>query len=268
MHVRPTLHIAHRGGAALAPENTLCAFRQAVGTWHTDMIELDVRPTADGVLVVFHDDDLDRCTDAQGPVSGRTWADLARVDAGHRFTPDDGANYPYRGQGVRIARLEEVLAEFPTLPLNVELKSGPLSAAAVAPLVALLRRHEALERVCLGSEDDALGAALHEAAPEGCHFFPAQALTALVMSLKTGRPVVVDPRFRVLDMPFIWQGIRLIDAPLLDACAAHGLWVNAWTVDSPDEMRYLLGFGLRMGGIMTDRPDLLRREIDARAETP
>lgn len=260
----PTLHIAHRGGAALAPENTLAAFDRAVTRFRTDMIELDVHPTADGEIVVFHDDTLERCTDGAGPVQAHAWADLARLDAGFRFTPDGGASFPFRrggtGAGVGIPRLAEVLSRFPDLRINLELKAGPRAAGAVEPLVALLKAHDALDRVCLGSEDDTLGAALHAAAPEACHFFPAQALTALVMSLKTGAEPVVDPRYRVLDMPFVWQGMRLVDPDLLAACAARGLWVNAWTVDSPDEMRYLLHIGV--GGIMTDRPDVLRQVMD------
>jgi glycerophosphoryl diester phosphodiesterase len=261
----PTLHIAHRGGAALAPENTLAAFAPAVARYGTDMIELDVHPTADGEIVVFHDDTLERCTNGAGPVQGHTWADLQRLDAGFRFTPDAGASHPFRGAGVAIPRLSEVLTRFPDLRINLELKAGPRSAAAVSTLLELLRAHDALDRVCLGSEDDTLGAALHAAAPDACHFFPAQALTALVMSLKTGAAPVVDPRYRVLDMPFVWQGMRLIDPELLAACAERGLWVNAWTVDSPDEMRYLLHIGV--GGIMTDRPDVLRQVMDSQPKT-
>lgn len=261
----PTLHIAHRGGAALAPENTLAAFAPAVARFRTDMIELDVHPTADGEIVVFHDDTLERCTNGAGPVQGHTWAELQRLDAGFRFTLDAGASHPFRGSDVGIPRLSEVLTRFPDLRINLELKAGPRSAAAMSTLVAQLRAHDALDRVCLGSEDDTLGAALHAAAPEACHFFPAQALTALVMSLKTGAAPVVDPRYRVLDMPFVWQGMRLIDPELLAACAERGLWVNAWTVDSPDEMRYLLHIGV--GGIMTDRPDVLRQVMDSQPKT-
>lgn len=258
--LRPTLHIAHRGGAGLAPENTMAAFEQAVARWHTDMLELDVRPTADGHLVVFHDATLERCTDGQGPVEARTLDDLRRLDAGFRFSPDGGHTFPYRGQGVRIPTFDEVLDRFANLRLNVELKAGPLSRDAVPLLARLARPH--LDRLCLGSEDDDLAARLHAALPEATHFFPAGALTALVMALKSGAEPPPEPRFTVLDMPFTWQGMRLVDPPLLAACTARGLWVNAWTVDAPEEMRYLVGVGV--GGIMTDRPDLLRQVLDTR----
>ncbi|MEZ4432251.1 MAG: glycerophosphodiester phosphodiesterase family protein, partial [bacterium] len=73
------LHIAHRGGAALYPENTMLAFEAAVHRHHTDALELDVHLSRDGVVVVFHDDTLDRCTDATGPVAARTAAELEAV---------------------------------------------------------------------------------------------------------------------------------------------------------------------------------------------
>jgi len=258
--LHPTLHIAHRGGAGLAPENTMAAFRQAVERWRTDMLELDVRPTRDGHLVVFHDATLDRCTDAAGPVEERTLDALRRLDAGFRFTSDGGRTFPYRGRGVTVPTFTEVLTAFPDLRLNVELKAGPLSAAAIPILAREAQPHK--DRLCLGSEDDALAAALHEALPEATHFFPAGALTALVMALKSGGVPPAEPRFEVLDMPFVWQGIRLIDAPFLTACAERGLWVNAWTVDAPEEMRYLVEVGV--GGIMTDRPDLLRDVLSSK----
>lgn len=84
------LRIAHRGGAALAPENTLAAFRSAVDRWNVDMIELDVRASADGRCVVIHDPTVDRTTDGVGPVSAMSHAELAELDAGYRFTPEIG----------------------------------------------------------------------------------------------------------------------------------------------------------------------------------
>lgn len=252
--LRPTLHIAHRGGAALAPENTLAAFRQAVERWRTDQLELDVHVTRDGEVVVIHDETLDRCTDGSGPVADRTAAELAELDAGYRWTAD-GAGFPFRGKGIRIPTLREVLRAFPGLRLNVELKGG-----AEAPFVELLREERALDRVCIGSEHDAIGERLADALPEGCHFLPRGKLAELVMALKLGGEPTLDERFLVLDMPLFHEGIRLVDRPFLERTASIGRWVNVWTVDEPEEMRRLVEDGV--GGIMTDRPDLLRTILD------
>src|SRR4051812_44307137 len=121
--LRPTLHISHRGGALVAPENTLAAFREAVVRHRTDMLELDVHATRDGAIVVHHDDDLGRCTDATGAIASMSLDEVLRADAGYHFTQDDGKTFPYRGSGLRIPLLSEVLAAFLGVRFNLEVKA-------------------------------------------------------------------------------------------------------------------------------------------------
>lgn len=252
--LRPTLHIAHRGGALLAPENTLPAFREAVERWRTDMLELDVHASRDGELVVSHDPTLQRCTDGHGRISEHTLAELQRLDAGFQFTPDGGSTFPFRGQGIRLPTFREVLRAFPGVRLNVEVKTE--ATGIEAAVASLIRAEGAVNRVCLGSELDPLGERLVAAAPEVCAFYPRDALTALVLALKSGDAPPDDPRFQVLDMPLDYGEVRLVDGPFLEGTRRMGRWVNVWTVDDPATMRELVGLGV--GGIMTDRPDLLR----------
>lgn len=257
--LRPTLHIAHRGGAALAPENTLAAFRQAVERYRTDMLELDVHLTRDGELVVAHDATLERCTDGTGPLAALTLAELQRLDAGFQFTTDEGRTFPFRGQGLRIPTLRELLRAFPGLRLNVELK--PDVPGIEDAFAQVLQEEGALERVCMGSELDAVAERLAARLPSACHFFPRDALATFVITLRSGGTPPDEPRYTVLDMPLYFGDIRLVDADFLRQCEARGKWVNVWTVDDPGEMRQLLAEGV--GGIMTDRPDLLRQIMDA-----
>jgi len=255
--LRPTLHIAHRGGALLAPENTLPAFRAAVQRWRTDVLELDVHASRDGELVVSHDPTVQRCTDGHGRIADHTLTELQRLDAGFRFSSDGGQTCPFRGQGVRMPSFREVLRAFPGTRMNVEVKTdAPGIESAVA---ALLRAESAMNRVCLGSELDPLAVRLSEAAPEVCAFYPREALTELVLAIKSGAEPADDPRFQVLDMPLDYGEVRLVDGPFLEATARLGRWVNVWTVDDVDTMRTLVGLGV--GGIMTDRPDLLREVL-------
>ena len=104
------LLVAHRGGSRLAPENTLEAFRDAVERWRADMLEMDVRLTRDGEVVVIHDETVDRTTDGTGPVRSYTLEELQRLDAAHRFV-DPRGEASFRGKGVRIPRFEDVLLE-------------------------------------------------------------------------------------------------------------------------------------------------------------
>jgi hypothetical protein len=107
------LLIGHRGAAGLVPENTMASFRDAVDRWAVDMIELDVRASADGHCVVIHDATVDRTTDGTGSVADLTLAELRELDAGYRFQDENRASIPFRGQGLGIPTIEEVLEELP-----------------------------------------------------------------------------------------------------------------------------------------------------------
>lgn len=106
------VNFAHRGASGLAPENTLEAFRIGVEAGARGL-ELDAHMTLDGEVVVLHDPTVDRTTDGSGAVAEMPLADLRRLDAGYRFSPDGGSSYPYRGRGLRIPTLAEVYDEFP-----------------------------------------------------------------------------------------------------------------------------------------------------------
>ena len=254
----PTLHIAHRGGSLLAPENTLAAFRRAVERYRTQVLETDVHLTRDGELVVAHDATLERCTDGVGAVADHTLAELQGLDAGYYFTPDAGRTYPFRGQGARMPSLRELLRAFPGLRFNIEVKPDVPGIEDV--FAQVLREERALERVCVGSELDEVGERLVRALPEACHFYPREALTSFVLTVRSGELPPEDPRYTVLDMPLYFGQVRLVDEALLHAVETRGRWLNVWTVDDPAEMRQLVAE--RVGGIMTDRPDLLRQILD------
>lgn len=256
--LKAPLHIAHRGGAKRYPENTLYAFERAVRVHHTDMLELDVHASKDGVVVVAHDATLERCTNGAGPLKERTWAELSALDAAFHFTPEGSAGTPLRGSGIGLPRLADVLAAFPGLRINVELKAE----AALGPFVDLVRGTKELDRLCIGSEHDALGEALVQALPDALHFYPTNALASFVFAVKAGEPPEDDGRYTVLDMPYEWEGLVVFDAPLARVAASLGKWVNVWTVDEPAQMRQAIADGV--GGVMTDVPDVLRAVLDER----
>jgi glycerophosphoryl diester phosphodiesterase len=140
------LVFAHRGGARLAPENTLAALERGMATG-ADGFECDVQLSRDGVPVLIHDRTLDRTTDRTGPVGALTAAELESVDAAFAFA--DGGAFPLRGQGIGVPPLERVLRRFPGARTIIELKQGgPELARAV---IDVLRRTDAMERVCVGS---------------------------------------------------------------------------------------------------------------------
>src|SRR5512144_1621777 len=110
---------AHRGGCDLGPENTIAAFDIGMSTG-ADGLELDVHLSADGVVVVHHDKTLDRTTNGSGPIATRTADELARLDAGYRF--ERGGAYPFRGRGIGVPTLGEVLGRYRGVPTIIEIK--------------------------------------------------------------------------------------------------------------------------------------------------
>ena len=144
-----TIAFAHRGGGGEAPENTLPAFEAAV-TLGYRYLETDVHLTSDGVLLAFHDSSLERLTDRSGRIGELSLAAVREADAGYGFSPDGGHSFPFRGTGVLVPTLEELLTRWDDVFVNIDAKADN----TVAPLIALVQRLNAFNRVCIGSFSD------------------------------------------------------------------------------------------------------------------
>ncbi|MGH7483850.1 MAG: glycerophosphodiester phosphodiesterase [Longimicrobiales bacterium] len=252
--------IAHRGGAALAPENTLHAFRQSVERWRVDAIELDVRATADGACVVIHDAMLDRTTDGTGRVADLPLAAVREFDAGYRFTSDDGLSYPLRGTGIRVPTFDEVLEALPVTPLIVEVKEEP----AQRPLLDAIRRHRAQERVIPAGER-AADRTLFVDYP-GWTSGSSEQLRRfwLLNRLRLGR--FWRPTFETCQVPERHGGMRVVDRRFISGLHRHGVLVHVWTVNDIADMERLLDWGV--DGLVTDRPDRLAQMLHRRVDRP
>jgi glycerophosphoryl diester phosphodiesterase len=249
--------VAHRGGSALAPENTFAAFDVAAALG-ADAIETDVRRSADGVVMVFHDDDTARLTGAPGTIEARTAAELAALDAGFAFTPDGGRTFPHRGRGVAIPTFADALARYPSMRFNVDAKADdPRLAEALAAVIAAAG---AEDRVCVGSFSDAQAERLGALLPRCARYLPEQAATCHVLAAKTGQAGAACPGgYDLADLPHRLDQLVVVDAPVLAWFHARGIPVHVWTVDEEAEMRELVALGV--DGIVTDRPDVLRRVL-------
>jgi glycerophosphoryl diester phosphodiesterase len=260
----PPWLVAHRGGSALAPENTLPAFDLAVSLG-ADAVETDVRLTRDGVVVVFHDEGTEGITGARGTVEARTAAEVHALDAAHGFTPDAGRTYPHRGAGVRIPTLAEALARHPALRFSIDAKSrDPALARALA---ATIRAARAEHRVCVGSFHDAQARRLGALLPQACRFLPRGAATWHVLAAHARLPGALCPRgWDVAALPPRQGAIPVLTARTVRHFHALGMPVHAWTVDDEPAMRALLALGV--DGIVTDRPDVLARVLGRAAGAP
>jgi glycerophosphoryl diester phosphodiesterase len=240
--------IAHRGGSKLRPENTIAAFDHAASL-DVDGCECDVHLSADGEPVVIHDPTLDRTTDATGPVAALTAAELARVDAGHRFGAD--RDFPFRGLSGGVPRLADVLARHADLPWIVEIKGDRPEVAG--RVVRVIRDCGAAGRVIVGGFSQAVLDAVRRLAPEIVTSASRDEARAAIERAHAGLAPVVTG-YRLFQMPFRLDGQQTLHRAFVEVVRRAGVPVQAWIVDEAADMRQLIGWGVT--GIISDRPDV------------
>ncbi|MEZ4642333.1 MAG: glycerophosphodiester phosphodiesterase [Chloroflexota bacterium] len=247
--------IAHQGGEELRPSNTMTAFQHAVDLG-VDVLEMDVHMTQDGVIVVMHDATVDRTTDGSGAIQEMTFAEIETLDAGYYWTDDDGATYPYRGQGIRVPALAEVLQAFPDMPFNIEIKQAEPSI--VVPFCDLLREYGMAEQVLVPSFDAETIAAMRATCPEVATSLVRPEVTQFwilnVLGLSAafrapGEAIQVPERST---LPVLGE-VQVVTERFVRNAHRHHVAVHVWTIDETDDMARLLDLGV--DGLITDRPD-------------
>ena len=238
----------HRGAPAHFPENTLPAFERAL-TDGANSLEIDVHPTVDGHFVVAHDPDGQRMAGVSEQIRTSTldqvkkWnvaTGMGRGDLGHHSIPS----------------LAETLDAFPNVPMSIDLK--PDEPEAVAPLLEVVARHGAEDRVTLASFSNRV---VHRIRRLG---YPGRTtLSKTEVALLRFLPATIARRYVSGDaahIPVVHTGIRLDGRQFIARCRALGLRVDYWVVDDPKEARRLLDLGAT--GIMSDDPALIAPVFD------
>ncbi|MDE0320368.1 MAG: glycerophosphodiester phosphodiesterase [Acidimicrobiaceae bacterium] len=256
--------IAHRGGSAAWPQNTMAAFEGAVGLGYR-FLETDVQATSDGVLAVFHDDALAPVSDGTGRISEMTWSEVSKARVG----------------GEPIPRLEELLGAFGDVRISID----PKADAAVEPLIKALRGPGVLDRVCVGSFSDERLERIDKAFGEAVclSFSPREIVRLRLLSAAglrartrssrrprsgTTRPQRRDRPFRgrIASIPLRQGLIPLATRRFVQHAQRSGVAVYIWTIDDPAEMCRLLDIGV--DGIMTDEPKVLLEVMAERGLWP
>jgi glycerophosphoryl diester phosphodiesterase len=243
------LVFAHRGGAALAPENTLAAFDKGVALG-ADGIELDVRLSRDGVVVVHHDAALDRTTNLRGPIADRSAHDLSCADAGYGFR--HGKEHPFRGRGIGVPTLADVLKRYRDARIIIELKLNRIDLARAT--IETVRAANATEQVCLGSFGWRVLRAARAIEPRVATSAARQEVRWALYRSWCGWAVGAVA-YRGFQVPE-WSGkTRVVSPRFVKAAHRAALPVHVWTVNDEDDARRLLGWGV--DALITDRPDLI-----------
>lgn len=248
--------LAHRGGSAIAPENTMAAFKNSAG-FGVQGFEIDIRLTKDEEIIVFHDEYLDRTTDGAGRVAEYTLEELRKLDLGYHFLAADG-KHSYRGKGEGVVTLKELLEEFPEMHINIDIKDSPeayegsLMPSKLWRLIDSLDVHsrvvvtsfydEQIDRFNLYAQNRiAIGAGENEVR---------KAFTAF--NSQFGH--LYKPRSDVFQIPVRSSMFRLDQPRFIAFLANLNIPVHYWTIDAAQEIEALLLAGAK--GIITDRPDI------------
>lgn len=246
------LVVAHQGGELLRPSNTMAAFRHAADLG-ADVLDTDVHRSADGVLILIHDDTVDRTSDGTGAVADLSLDQLRELDFGHRFT-EDGTTHPYRGQGHGIVTVDELFEAFPDgIRFGMEIK--PAGSEAAAELCDTIRSFGYEDRVLVSSSGQSQMDAFREACPEVATSATKSEVRTFYLLHRAGLNGLRSPGYEALQVPEYSGGRRILSSGFVEDAGAWGLPVIPWTIDDPDDLDRILALGV--AGINTNRPDLL-----------
>ena len=246
------LVIAHRGGAGIFPENTLYAFQQS---WKlgVDVLEMDIRETADGKLVLMHDKTVNRTTDGEGNISEMTLEAVKKLNAGFKFSNDGGQTFPLREQKIIVPTLAEVFEALPNARFNIEIKQE--SPTVAASLCNLIRERKMTEKVVIASFSqknlDEFRAECKEVATSAS----TPEITKFLAMQKTGLGESYSSPMSALQTPEKFGSLQIVTRDFVEKAHKLNLQVHVWTINQPEDMQRLIEIGV--DGIMTDYPDRL-----------
>lgn len=259
------LVIAHQGGEKLRPDNTMMAFQYAAELG-ADVLEMDVHSTRDGVLVVMHDERVDRTTNGSGFIREMLITQIQGLDAAYHWPHDNPiGERPYRGQGVGVPELREVFEAFPEMRLNIEIKQAEPSI--VQPLCNMIREFGRSDDILVGSFHDDAIRDFREACPEVATSGTEPEIRAFFVLNAIGLGKVFQPTAPAFQVPEYSGMLHVVTEHFLAGAHRHNIDVHVWTVDDPADMQRLIDLGV--DGIITNRPDLLLELLGRRpAEMP
>ncbi|MGM7684226.1 glycerophosphodiester phosphodiesterase [Cytobacillus sp. Hm23] len=242
--------IAHRGGAGIAPENTLEAFKLS-DSLGVDMLEFDVRLSKDGQVVVMHDETIDRTTNGEGKISEYSVEELKSFDAGYHFVGPDGS-FPYRGKGVTIPTLTEVFESYSHLPMVIEIKEN--DTKLTEKFADIIFQYGMEDKVIIASFYDEIANYFYDITNGEVAISTSSATTKkYVIFQKLFLGNIIPLKEQALQLPTHSSIFDLTTKKLIDAAHERNIAVQYWTINDLDMVEYLLEQGA--DGIMTDYPN-------------
>ena len=233
------------------------AFEHAAGLG-VDVLEMDLHITKEGVLVINHDENVDRTTDGAGEIEAMPLDEIKALDAGYDWSNDNGNTFPYREMGITIPTLAEVFEAFPGYHMTIEIKTTERSMAM--PFCEMIRAYDMQDKVLVASFLDERMEEFREVCPEVATSSARQETTIFVLLSKAFLGRLYSPSFNALQVPEESSGITVMATQFVHAAHERNLRVEPWTIDNPKQMKQYIEWGV--DGIITDRPDLMLEILD------
>lgn len=241
---------AHRGGKALFPENTLFAYQQTASLWKNCLLEGDIQLTADGVAVLMHDSDVERTTNGQGQVSKKTLKEIKMLDAGFNFTTDGGQTYPYRGKGITVPTLDEVLEAFPTHTFLFEVKPF---VDNIKPIVEPILKRNMTNNVYLASIYPMIIQKIRSEAPQIKTCFTTYDAEEFLRVLRNNKWEEYKPPAMMLAINEKMEDYFKITNDDMKKMKEKGIQILVFTVNNPESIKKYLQS--EVNWILSDHPD-------------
>ena len=248
------LVIAHSDdvGYGIAPGDTLLFFEKAADLG-VDVLEMNVQLTADGNIILMHDDTVDGTTNGSGKVSEMTLDEIKELEVGFNWSQDDGETYPYRGAGLRVPTIDEVFQAFPDYPMNIEIKAE--STQAGEQLCAKIQEYNMTDKVLVASSRDEALVAFRNACPDVATSANRGEVTQFVLLSYALWANPAQPAYQALQVPEKSSGILIMRPGFVNAAHRRNVQVHVWTIDDPQEMQRYLDMGV--DAILTNKPAVL-----------
>ncbi len=241
------LVVSHQGGEGIRPTNTEVAFRDSY-TMGADVLDADVHMTLDGVLVLAHDETIDRLTDGTGAIRDMTFDQLQQYDAAYDFTTDNGATFPYRGKGLKIMKLETLLRDYPDRRIGLEIKQTTTEAAV--RMCQMIRDTNQLDNVLISSFSQENMDVFRKECPEVAASATEDEVRAFYIYHRIGLSGLYRPPFDSLQIPEYSGKYQLLTPQLIADAQRKDIAVIPWTINKTEDLNRIIELGV--DGINTD----------------
>jgi glycerophosphoryl diester phosphodiesterase len=251
------LVLAHQGGEGEWPSNTLLAFQNAAQAG-ADVLDTDMHMTKDGVLVLMHDQTVDRTTSGTGAIRDLTLAQLEQLDAAYNFSLDEGKTFPYRGQGVAVPTLEELFQTFPDKRFGIEIKQTE-PAETAKRFCTLIRQYDKQDAVLVSSFRQENMDAFRKECPEVATSATENEVKLFYVLHLLGMTRAFTPNYSSFQVPETSAGIHLLTPQFIAAARERNLPIVPWTINETADLQRMIDLG--SAGINTDYPTRLLQMV-------